>query len=112
MAVHRYPHSPSRSDKEAYTRALEELAFFWTEPEAGGEFVQLPSLHEKSGLIAVARSMNRAIAPYCDRASTGGGRVESGTASGDTGNSCSACTWSGSRLVTSTFTPGPVGAGR
>lgn len=47
MAVHVYPHSLTCCDEQVLTfaRALEQLAFFWTEPEAGGEFVQLPSLH-------------------------------------------------------------------
>ena len=47
MAVQVYPHSSTCSDEQALTltRALDQLAFFWTEPEAGGEFVQLPSLH-------------------------------------------------------------------
>ena len=71
MAVQVYPHSSTCSDEHAraLTRSLEQLGFFWTEPEAGGEFVQLPSLHLAVPLIGRG-ALDRPPDPGEDAAST------------------------------------------
>ena len=56
-----------------------------------------------SGLAARARWMKRASASYCASSTTSGRCLGSGRESGGTANSCSACTCSTMRLVTSTL---------